>query len=162
MRVLQIVWAVVMVVVAAPAARAQPSAPADSDAATIRDRENVWTIAIVDRDSSALIPMLGSEYVVAASPGQPAVARRQYLHEIAYPRDSSTHVTRITFDELRIRKAGPDREIAEGIVTEVGTNSKGAVIDRIRFVDVWVRRDRRWVCVSSKFTPAPAAKPKAT
>lgn len=157
MRVLPI-WPVAIVLAAAPMARAQSTAPGDSDVATIRDRENVWAEAIVERDSAALAPMLASEYVVAATPGQPAATRAQSLHEIAYPKDSAHHVSRVTFDELRIRMVGRDRAVAEGIVTEVGTTHNGPITERIRFVDTWVRRNHRWLCISSKFTPVPVAK----
>jgi hypothetical protein len=39
------------------------------------------------------------------------------------------------------------------MVTEVGTNAKGPTTDRLRFVDTWVRRQHRWLCISSLFTP---------
>ena len=151
------IWMAAMVLAAAPVARAQGpdgnTAPGDSDIVTIRDKENVWAEAIVERDSSALVPMLAAEYVELANAGQPMVKRSQSLHAIAYPEDSTHHVSRVAFDELNIRITARDRAVAEGIVTEVGTNRKGAITERIRFVDRWVRRGQRWVCVSSMFTP---------
>jgi ketosteroid isomerase-like protein len=160
MRVLSMMTVVVLVAAAsrAGAQGAQTTAPGDSDIATIRDKENVWAEAIVERDSSGLAPMLAAEYVEVANAGRPAVTRAQSLHAVGHPADSTQHYSRITFDELRIRMTARDRAVAEGSVTEVGTNSKGPITDRLRFVDTWVRRDHRWVCVSSKFTPVPVAK----
>ncbi len=147
------VWAVVVFFAAASTGRAQISAPGDSDVATLRDRENVWAIAIVERDSGALAPMLAPEYRVLANAGAPAQSRAQALHETAYPADSAHHVTHVTFDTLKVRMTARDRAVAEGIVSEVGTNAKGPITERLRFVDTWVRRQRRWLCISSLFTP---------
>jgi ketosteroid isomerase-like protein len=152
MRVIPI-WAAVLFLSAAPMARAQMSAAGDSDIATIRDRENVWGIAIAERDSAALNPMLAPEYTVLANAGQPAQSRARALHEIAYPPDSAHHVTRVIFDELHIRMTARDRAVAEGVVSEVGTNPKGPITERLHFVDTWVRRQHRWLCISSLFTP---------
>ncbi len=147
------VWAVVVFFAAASTGRAQISAPGDSDVATLRDRENVWAIAIVERDSGALAPMLAPEYRVLANAGAPAQSRAQALHETAYPADSAHHVTHVTFDTLKVRMTARDRAVAEGIVSEVGTNAKGPITERLRFVDTWVRRQHRWLCISSLFTP---------
>ena len=152
MRVIS-VWAVMLLLSAAPLARAQISAPGDSDIATLRDRENVWAIAIVERDSGALAPMLAPEYTVLANAGAPAQSRAQALHGTAYPADSAHHVTHVTFDTLKVRMTARDRAVAEGVVTEVGTNAKGPITERVRFVDTWVRRQHRWLCISSLFTP---------
>jgi ketosteroid isomerase-like protein len=147
------VWAVMLLLSTAPTARAQISAPGDSDVSTIRDRENVWAIAIAERDSGALAPMLAPEYTVLANAGAPAQSRALALHETAYPADSAHHVTHVTFDTLKVRMTARDRAVAEGVVTEVGTNAKGSITERIRFVDTWVRRQHRWLCISSLFTP---------
>jgi ketosteroid isomerase-like protein len=152
MRVIS-VWAVMLLLSTASTARAQLSAPGDSDVATLRDRENVWAIAIVERDSGALAPMLAPEYTVLANAGAPAQSRAQALHETAHPTDSAHHVTRVTFDTLKVRMTARDRAVAEGVVSEVGTNAKGPITERIRFVDTWVRRQHRWLCISSLFTP---------
>ncbi len=145
--------AAILLLVAAPMARAQMTAAGDSDVSTIRDRENVWAIAIAERDSSALVPMLAPEYKVLANAGTAAQSRAQALHEIAYPPDPAHHVTHVTFDTLDIRMTGRDRAVAKGVVTEVGTNARGPITERIRFVDTWVRRQHRWLCISSLFTP---------
>ena len=147
------VWAAMLLLSAAPRARAQMSAAGDSDVATIRDRENVWAVAITERDSGALAPMLAPEYKVLANAGAPAQSRAQALHETAYPADSAHHVTHVTFDTLNVRTTARDRAVAEGVVTEVGTNAKGLITERLRFVDTWVRRQHRWLCISSLFTP---------
>jgi ketosteroid isomerase-like protein len=147
------VWAFMLLLSAASTARAQMSAAGDSDVATIRDRENVWAVAIADRDSGALAPMLAPEYTVLANAGAPAQSRAQALHETAYPADSAHHVTHVTFDTLKVRMTARDRAVAAGVVTEVGTNAKGPITERLRFVDTWVRRQHRWLCISSLFTP---------
>jgi hypothetical protein len=59
----------------------------------------------------------------------------------------------VTFDELKVRMTARDRAVAEGVVSEVGTNEKGPITERIRFADTWVRRQHRWLCISSLFTP---------
>jgi ketosteroid isomerase-like protein len=145
--------AAILVLVAAPMARAQMTAAGDSDVSTIRDRENVWAIAIAERDSSALVPILAPEYKVLANAGAPAESRAQAIHETALPPDSAHHINRVTFDTLDIRMTARDRAVAKGVVREVGTNAKGPITERIRFVDVWVRRQHRWLCISSLFTP---------
>jgi ketosteroid isomerase-like protein len=147
------VWAFMLLLSAASTARAQMSAAGDSDVATIRDRENVWAVAIAERDSGALAPMLAPEYTVLANAGAPAQSRAQALHETAYPADSAHHVTHVTFDTLNVRMTARDRAVAAGVVTEVGTNAKGPITERLRFVDTWVRRQHRWLCISSLFTP---------
>jgi hypothetical protein len=44
------VWAAMLLLSAASGARAQMPAAGDSDVATLRDRENVWAIAIAERE----------------------------------------------------------------------------------------------------------------
>jgi ketosteroid isomerase-like protein len=129
------------------------TAAGDSDVSTIRDHENVWAIAIAERDSSALVPILAPEYKVLANAGAPAQSRAQAIHEIAYPPDPAHHVTHVTFDTLDIRMTARDRAVAKGVVSEVGTNAKGPITERLRFVDIWVRRQHHWLCISSLFTP---------
>ncbi len=147
------VWAAMLLLSVAPMVGAQMSAAGDSDVSTIRDHENVWAIAIAERDSGALVPILAPEYTVLANAGAPAQSRAQALHETAHPSDSAHHVTHVTFDELKIRMTARDRAVAEGVVSEVGTNEKGPITERLRFVDTWVRRQHRWLCISSLFTP---------
>ena len=88
-----------------------------------------------------------------ANAGAPAQSRAQAIHETALPPDSAHHINRVTFDTLDIRMTARDRAVAKGVVSEVGTNAKGPITERIRFVDTWVRRQHRWLCISSLFTP---------
>lgn len=153
-----VIAALLVSVPATRTARAQETAPADSDALTIRSLENVWAIAITLRDSTALAPILAREYVAVTAGVAHRQTRAQALHEVAHPADSARRVTRIVFDSLAVRVVARDRAIAEGTVSESGQSPGGPFLDRLAFVDTFVRRKSRWVCIASRFTPLPAHK----
>jgi hypothetical protein len=134
------------------------AAPADSDQSTIRSQEEVWAIGITQQDSSALIPILAPEYVAITAGVAHHQNRAAALHDIAHPADPARRVTHIVFDSLAVRMVGRDRAIAQGIVSESGQGPSGPFVDRLGFVDTFVRRKGRWVCIASRFTPLPAAK----
>ena len=143
-------------------ARAQDAASGDSDVATIRSHEDVSGEAITQRDSSALVPILAPSYKEVIQGRARNGTRAETLHETASPKDSAHHVTSLTFDKINVRVVGRDSAVAEGIYTERGTSPKGPFTDTNNFFDSWVRRHHRWVCVSSRYSPAtaPATKPQ--
>jgi hypothetical protein len=134
------------------------AAPADSDQSTIRSLEDVWAIAITQQDSSALVPILAPGYGAVTAGIAHHKTRAEALHDIAHPADPARRVTHIVFDSLTVRMVARDSAIAQGVVSESGQSPSGPFVDRLAFVDTFVRRKGRWVCVASRFTPLPARK----
>ena len=133
---------------AAAAQRGGPS-PADS----IRLFEQKWGAAIGARDTAAVAPLLHSDYVSTLADGS-VIGRRETLAQVLVP-DSSDPQAKVTSSDLsalQIHMFGPSAAVATGIDTERGVNKSGAYESRMRFTDMWVRWNGRWVCVASQYT----------
>lgn len=138
-RTTTLVAALLLVLPAWRAAKAQPDTTADR--AAIDSLERAWLLA---RDTVVLSRILAPDFVHVVPTGQ-TIGRAEHMAWAAsHPRPAWV---RVRFDALRVRLYG-DAAIANGIVS--ARDSAGRPMTRTAFTDVFVRRDGRWRAVSAQ------------
>ncbi len=139
-----VVAAVFVAVMAAAVHQAAASAGAQPDtAARLRALETTWMQAIRNRDIATLDRLLAKDFVHVTYRGQ-MLSRAEALRGSVAPPDVGQ-----TLSDEQVRVHG-DTGIVTGLNTI--TTAEGAVVMRLRFIDVFVRIDGRWQAVSAQET----------
>lgn len=120
------------------------TAGADGDAAFIA-LENRWVEAIQKHDTAALDRLLADTFVDATFRG---TLRTKKDVLTGPPAAGPYHSIRL--DELAVRRYGPDTAIVTGLNVLQGKGPED--VARVRFTDVFVRKDGRWRAVSAQET----------
>ncbi|HEV7165641.1 MAG TPA: nuclear transport factor 2 family protein [Gammaproteobacteria bacterium] len=117
---------------------------ATSDTQQLLDLEQRWLTAAMQHDTAALQQILADDFVDVTYQGA-LRDKTDHLHSSLAPGK-----TKQTLEELKVRLYG-DTGIVTGQNTIVAID--GSFTYRIRFTDVFVRRDSRWQAVSAQETP---------
>ncbi|MGA7219049.1 MAG: nuclear transport factor 2 family protein [Candidatus Sulfotelmatobacter sp.] len=126
---------------------AQDVAQPTADEARILTLENAWNQAIQQKDGAALLMLLGPELVYIEYDGR-LMNKAEYLADAQHP---SLHPARIVGESLSVHVYGTVA-VAIGICRESGLKNGKPYSLRMRFIDTWVRKNERWICVASQST----------
>jgi Domain of unknown function (DUF4440) len=115
--------------------------PSDTD--ELVHLEHRWLAAAMQRDTSVLDEILADDFIDVNSRGE-VRDKADHLRSTSAP----AH-TRQTLGELKVRIYGP-----AAVVTGLNTIAApdGSFTARVRFTDVFVKRDGRWRAVSAQET----------
>ncbi|MGH7528645.1 MAG: nuclear transport factor 2 family protein [Gemmatimonadales bacterium] len=130
----------------APPAAGQPALEAAQELIQLED---AWARALSERDTAFFQRTLGDEFVETGGEGA-----RTKPEVIAHLSRSTDSVPLPRFEQTTVRLFG---DVA--VVTGVAAYSagEGGFSSRIRFSEVWVKRDRRWQAVHGHYNPIPPA-----
>jgi len=109
--------------------------------------ENAWNQAELHHDVKAAGTMMADPFVYVDGQGR-LLNKAQYLAGIA---DKSYHEEEIRNEDLKVVMFG-DTAIVTSAYTTRGTDQGKPFVHHGRFVDVWVKLNGRWLCVSSQET----------
>jgi len=109
--------------------------------------ENAWNQAELHHDVKAASAMMADSFVYVDGQGQ-LLNKAQYLAGIA---DKSYHEEEIRNEDLKVVLYG-DTAIVTSAYTTRGTDHGKPFVHHGRFVDVWVKLNGKWLCVSSQET----------
>ncbi len=124
----------------AAALRAQDSALVARDAA--------WNALRLRGDAAGLDTLLAADWLLTHSDGR-TQDKRDYLAELARGSRGGRVNTAITNEDVVTRFYG-ETAVVTGVSVQSGTGADGTPFSgRFRFTRVWVRRDGRWLMVSS-------------
>jgi ketosteroid isomerase-like protein len=100
----------------------------------------LWDGALVNRDVATLERLLADEFTLSGTP------RATYLKYLKTSEDVIESAVSDNFD-VRVYK-----DVALLIAVDtIKSRRKGvAVVERYRYIDVWVKRDGRWQCVATE------------
>jgi uncharacterized protein (TIGR02246 family) len=133
--------------VCASATAASSPASSSSDKAAVTKLEKEWPAAVLKKDTAKILS-LGSDDCVFTDSSGAIVSLKQIASDVKSGRYS---VKSMHIDQLKVRVYG-DTAIVLGLETEKsqykGKDSSG----QYRFVDTWLKRNGRWVCVASANT----------
>lgn len=108
--------------------------------------EREWNDAILRNDRAAAGAFMAEEWTEITSEGS-VLTRTQDLDELV----GGYHATSLLLSDFRIRLFG-DAALVSGITDERSSYKGKDTSGRFRWLDVWVRRAGRWVCVGSSVT----------
>jgi len=109
--------------------------------------ENAWNQAELHHDVEAATSMMADSFVYVDAQAR-LLNKAQYLAGIA---DKSYHEEEIRNEDLKVVVYG-DTAIVTSAYTTRGTEQGKPFVHHGRFVDVWVKLNRKWLCVSSQET----------
>jgi len=109
--------------------------------------ENAWNQAELHHDVNAASAMMADSFVYVDAQAR-LLNKAEYLAGIA---DKSYHEEEIRNEDLKVVMYG-DMAIVTSAYTTRGTDQSKPFVHHGRFVDVWVKLNGKWLCVSSQET----------
>jgi len=113
----------------------------------LMELENRWNKASLAHDGSALAPLLAEGFINLDSDG----TMRTKDETVQRASKSNFQVSELS--DLKVVSHG-NSAIVTGVWTGKGTDADGKPVDaKERWVDTWVMRNGRWVCIASAAAP---------
>ena len=125
----------------------QHSAQKATEDSAVVGLENAWNQAELHHDVNAASAMMTDFFVYVDGEGR-LLNKAQYLAGIA---DKSYHEEEIRNEDLKVVMFG-DTAIVTSAYTTRGTDQGKPFVHHGRFVDVWIKLNGKWLCVSSQET----------
>ncbi|MGB6986992.1 MAG: nuclear transport factor 2 family protein [Candidatus Aquilonibacter sp.] len=119
-------------------------ASADPEAIAVLDQEQRWLQAVAKHDATALGKILADNFVHTNYRGVLSY-REQELANVIKPKPYSESTSEQTVDF-----AGKNAAVVHGLNT---VSQGGKVILRLRYTDVYVKQNGRWMALSTQETP---------
>ena len=128
-------------------ASASQRTPVESDQQILIKLEQAWNEAFYRKDVAFVEKILADEFMATYDDG----SRGDKAKELALVAEFNQQVESATLDEFTVREY---RETAVVWFTLrlVGTKQGQRAELTLRYTDVWVMRDGRWLCVSTQST----------
>jgi hypothetical protein len=143
---------------AAPFARAQDtSADADAVKTKLKQNEDSWAKAFMDKDHgvAGIGPLVADDFAGVNSKGKKQ-DKSQLLDELKKDTDTRTVSTN---DSMEVHVYAPNLATVVGTSTEKGTDKNGKKFSRTYgWVDTWMERNGKWECIAEAVTQFPEKK----
>ena len=140
-------FVIVILVCAAP----MPVSAQDPDA-TARDQvialEKAWNQAYKAGDTTALSSILDNSLVLVEDDGS-LKTKAEFLATV---KSSSANQEQVAPESLSVRVFG-NTAIAIGVIAVKETKGGKLVTHRERFIDTWIKREGKWICIATDATP---------
>jgi len=134
---------IVLALAAVVALPAPLPAQTDTTARHLTALEQQWNDAILRNDSTAAGAFMAAEWSEITSEGS-VLTRAEDLAELV----GGYHATSLRLSEIVVRVYG-DAAVVSGVSEEQSAYRGKDTSGRSRWMDVWVRRAGKWVCVES-------------
>lgn len=109
-----------------------------------------YDLAQYKADRSELEKLLADDYTLANSSGKNQT-KAEFIADVVAPGSKTTYLA-IT---KQVRKVWPDGAVLGGMADAKGLDRGKPFTMRIRFVDVWAKRDGRWQVIFTQANTAP-------
>jgi ketosteroid isomerase-like protein len=128
------------------------SASAQDPDAAARDQvlalEKAWNQAYKAGDTKALASILDNSLVLVEDDGS-LKTKFEFLASI---KSSTANQEQVAPESLSVRVFG-NTAIAIGVIAVKETKGGKAVTHKERFIDTWINKDGKWVCIATNATP---------
>jgi ketosteroid isomerase-like protein len=142
-------WVVAVAVTLVMSSTAVAAAVEDHDSAA-RDQvlalEKAWNQAYKAGDTKALSSILDNSLVLVEDDGS-LKTKSEFLASV---KSSNANAEQVSPESLSVRVFG-NTAIAIGVILVKET--KGGKSLRERFIDTWINKEGRWVCIATNATP---------
>jgi ketosteroid isomerase-like protein len=136
-----------LVAVSAAVASASQRAPVESDQQTLIRLEQGWNEAFYRKDVGSIEKILADEFIATYDDG----SRGDKTKELALAAEFNQQVESAVQDEF-IVKVYRDTAVVWFTLRLAGIKDGQRSEMALRYTDVWVNRDGRWLCVSTQST----------
>ena len=109
-----------------------------------------YDLAQYKADGPELERLLADDYILAGSSGKQQT-KAEFIADIVAPGSKTTYLA-LT---IQVRKAWSDGAVPGGMADAKGLDRGKPFAARIRFVDVWAKRDGRWQVIFTQANTAP-------
>jgi len=141
-------WILAAAWVVTPSASQTPrGGPVKSDQQILIELERGWNEAIYRQDAAFVGNLLADEFIATYDDG----TRGDRAKELGLVAAFNQQVESATQDEFTVKVYG-DTAVVWFTLRVVGIKQGQRAELRLRYTDVWVKRDGRWQCVSSQST----------
>jgi ketosteroid isomerase-like protein len=140
-------WLSVVIAVAWSVTASGAQTRAESDQDTLVRLEQDWNEAFYRKDVSAIDKLLASEFVATYDDG----SRGDKAKELKLAAEFNQQIESAIQDEFTVRVYG-DTAVVWFTLHVVGIKQGQRAELTLRYTDVWVIREGRWLCVSSQST----------
>lgn len=114
--------------------------------------EGAWNQAYKSGDKQALDGLLDDSIVLVNDDGS-VMTKAEFLATVKPPRSQAgSQEQQVVPESMSVRVFG-NTAIATGIFRAKGVQGGKSYTRRERFVDTWIRKDERWVCIGTNATP---------
>ena len=137
----------VLVVALGVAASASQRRLVQSDQDVLADLERRWNAAFYQKDAAFIETILADDFVATYDDG----SRGDKAKELALAAAFDRRVESAVPDDFMVKEYG-DTAIVRFTLNVVGIRQGQRAETNLRYTDVWVLRDGRWLCVSSHST----------
>jgi ketosteroid isomerase-like protein len=124
----------------------------NADPASVRSRiialEKAWNQAYKLGDTKGLDALLDNEMVLINDDGT-VQSKAEFLSSI---KASNSQEQQVAPESMHVHVYG-NAAVATGVFRAKGTEAGKSYVRRERFVDTWIYKDGKWVCVASNATP---------
>ena len=110
--------------------------------------EKAWNQAYKMADTRALDAILDDSIVLINDDGSLQL-KREFLKSVTA---TNTQEQQVSPESMNVHVFG-DTAIATGVFRAKGTEGGKPYVRRERFVDTWIRKADKWVCVATNATP---------
>jgi ketosteroid isomerase-like protein len=145
-----------LAVAAAPCAHAQEKS-ADSSAikAKLKQMEDAWEKALVNKDQAAVGNMVAEDFAGFSSKGKHQT-KSQLVDEIKNETDT---VSSAVNDKMNVHVYAPNLATVCGTSSEKGKDKDGKEFSRnFAWVDTWMERNGKWECIAEAVMQFPEKK----
>lgn len=112
--------------------------------------EKAWNQAYKARDTRALDSILDNEIVLINDDGS-VQSKSEFLKSVKSSGDSAQE-QQVSPESMTVHAFG-NTAIATGVFRAKGVDGGKAYVRRERFVDTWILKNGKWVCVATNATP---------
>ena len=137
----------VLVVALGMAASASQRRVAPSDQEVLVDLERRWNAAFYQKDTAFIETILADDFLATYDDGSRGDKAKELSLAAAFDRQVESAV----LDDFTVKEYG-DTAIVWFSLRVVGIRQGQRAETNLRYTDVWVVRDGRWLCVSSHST----------
>jgi ketosteroid isomerase-like protein len=112
--------------------------------------ENAWNRAYKSGDAKALDSLLDDSVVLINDDGS-VQTKAGFLGSLK--RASSSQDQQVAPESITVHMHGPQLAIATGVFEAKGVDAGKRYVRRERFVDTWIYKNGKWVCVATNAIP---------
>jgi ketosteroid isomerase-like protein len=112
--------------------------------------EKAWNQAYKSGDNQALDSLLDNAVVLINDDGS-VQTKAEFLGSLKAA--SSSQDQQVTPQSITVHMHGPQVAIATGVFEAKGVEAGKRYVRRERFVDTWVYKNNKWVCVATNAVP---------
>ena len=110
--------------------------------------EKAWNQAYKAGDTTALSSIIDNSLVLVEDDGS-LKTKAEFLATV---KSSSANQEQVAPESLSVRVFG-NTAIAIGVIAVKETKGGKVVTHRERFIDTWIKRDGKWICIATDATP---------